>query len=53
MTKKRYRYCGPATGIEIDGQEVMLYPGKILELAPEHRLTLGWLAHFYLKEEGE
>ena len=46
----RYAYSGPATGIEINGEERMVRPGDEIELPPEHPLTVGWLAHKYLGE---
>lgn len=46
----RYIYSGPATGIEINGEERMVHPGDPIELPSDHPIAVGWLAHRYLTE---
>jgi hypothetical protein len=46
----RYTYSGPATGYELNGEELMARPDDDIELPPDHPITLGWLAHRYLTE---
>ena len=46
---KKYRYSGPLSGVTLDdGREVMLHPGREVELPPEHEYTQTLLALNYL-----
>ncbi|AAQ59802.1 conserved hypothetical protein [Chromobacterium violaceum ATCC 12472] len=45
----QYLYSGPVSGVTLaDGQEIMLFPGKEVELPVEHEYTQTLLALQYL-----
>ncbi|WP_230623439.1 MULTISPECIES: hypothetical protein [Chromobacterium] len=45
----QYLYSGPVSGVTLaDGQEIMLFPGKEVELPAEHEYTQTLLALQYL-----
>ncbi|MEN3809486.1 MULTISPECIES: hypothetical protein [Chromobacterium] len=45
----KYLYSGPVSGVTLaDGQEIMLFPGKEVELPVEHEYTQTLLALQYL-----
>ncbi|MFB9160003.1 hypothetical protein [Chromobacterium violaceum] len=45
----KYLYSGPVSGVTLaDGQEVMLFPGKEVELPAEHEYTQTLQALQYL-----
>ncbi|AXE34010.1 hypothetical protein [Chromobacterium phragmitis] len=45
----KYLYSGPVSGVSLsDGQEVMLFPGNVVELPENHEYTQTLLALQYL-----
>ncbi|UTH73977.1 hypothetical protein [Chromobacterium sp. IIBBL 290-4] len=45
----KYLYSGPVSGVTLaDGQEIMLYPGKEVDMPAEHEYTQTLLALQYL-----
>lgn len=52
QTKTRYRYSGPMSGMTLhDGTEVMLIPGKVVELPADNPHVGALVARRHLTEE--
>lgn len=50
----KYLYSGPVSAVTLaDGTEVMLYPGKIVELPADHEYTATLLALSHLTPVAE
>lgn len=45
---KTYTYSGPLSGVTMNGREVLLHPGRTVELDPDHPYTRTLIARRHL-----